>query len=60
MFEQSLALANLAKMLRPGGVLLSNDLLHELPMTPMNSVGYTDVGYTDSGDGDRIIWYQRQ
>ncbi len=59
-FEQSLALANVAAMLRRGGFLLSNDLLHELPAIPMNAVGYTDVGYTDAGDGDRIIWYQRQ
>ena len=59
-FEQFLALANLMKMLRPGGVLLSNNFLYELPKMAMNAVGYTDVGYTDSGDGDRIIWYQRQ
>ena len=59
-FEQSLALANLAKMLRPEGLLLSNNLIRELPTTPMSAVGYTDVGYTDSGDGDRMIWYQRQ
>ena len=59
-FEQSLALANLAAMLRPGGLLLSNDLLHELPTLPMNAIDHTDVGYTDAGDGDRVIWYQRQ
>jgi hypothetical protein len=59
-FEQSLALANLAKMLRPRGLLLSNNLIRELPTTPMSAVGYTDVGYTDSRDGDKMIWYQRQ
>lgn len=59
-FEQSLALANLAAMLRPGGLLLSNDLLHELPALPMNAIDFTNVGYTDAGDGDRIIWYRRQ
>ena len=58
-FEQSLALANLAAMLRRGGLLLSNNVLPELPATPMTSVGFTDVGYTDAGDGDRIIWYRR-
>jgi hypothetical protein len=58
-FEQSLALANLAAMLRRGGLLLSNNVLTELPATPMTSVGFTDVGYTDAGDGDRIIWYRR-
>jgi hypothetical protein len=59
-FEQALAVANLAKMLRRGGLFLSNDLIFELPTSPMDSVGYTDVGYTDSGDGDRMFWYQRQ
>ena len=59
-FEQSLALANLATMLRRGGLFLSNNLIRELPATPMDSAGFTDVGYTDSGDGDRILWYQRR
>jgi len=63
-FEQSLAAANIAKMLRPGGVFLSNDRIFELPATPLGSVGYTDVTYVTLpgvGDaGDRIVWYQRQ
>ena len=58
-FEQSLALANLAAMLRPGGVLLINDFLHELSSIPMSASGYTDAGYTEAGDGDRIFWYRR-
>ena len=33
-FEQSLALANIASMLRPSGLLLSNNVLVELPTTP--------------------------
>jgi hypothetical protein len=59
-FEQSLALANVAKMLRPGGLFLSNDLVFELPATPMNLLDFTDVVYTDVGNGDRFVWYQRQ
>jgi hypothetical protein len=59
-FEQSLALANVAKMLRPGGIFLSNDLVFELAATPMNLVDVTDVVYSDIGNGDRFIWYQRQ
>lgn len=63
-FEQSLAVANIAKMLRPGGLFLSNDRLFELPASPVQLRGYTDVAYTASpgiGEtGDRIIWYQRQ
>ena len=57
-FEQALALANVAKMLRPGGLFLSND--YAFPAANMTVAGYTDVPYTDAGDGDRIWWYQRQ
>ena len=57
-FEQALALANVAKMLRPGGLFLSNDFV--FPAANMSVAGYTDVPYTDAGDGDRIWWYQRQ
>ena len=61
-FEQSLALANVSKMLRPGGLLLSNDFLNPLPTIPLNLVGFTDVAYspTSAGSGDRVFWYQRQ
>ena len=59
--EQSLALANVASMLRPGGLLLSNDVLLELPATPIHSAGYSIVTYTDrSDDNDHIVWYQRR
>lgn len=63
-FEQSLAAANIATMLRPGGFLLSNNQVFELPPIPLAGVGYTDATYmslTGIGDtGDRIVWYQRQ
>jgi hypothetical protein len=59
-FEQSLALANVASMLRPSGFLLSNNGLTELPSIPMHSVDYETVVYSDRpGDGDHIVWYQR-
>jgi hypothetical protein len=58
-FEQSLAMANLSRMLRPGGVLLSSDLISALPTTSLQLVGYTDVSYAE-GKGDRVVWYQRQ
>jgi SAM-dependent methyltransferase len=59
-FEQSLALANVRSMLKPGGILLSNDVLLELPSSGMRSVGYKAVEYSSrSGDGDNIVWYQR-
>jgi hypothetical protein len=60
-FEQSLALANIASMLRPGGVLLSNNVLVELPTTPLRSFGDTRVVYSDRpDDSDQIVWYRRQ
>jgi hypothetical protein len=59
-FEQSLALANVEKMLRPGGFLLSNNALLELPGSRMHSVDYETVIYSDRpDDGDHIVWYQR-
>jgi hypothetical protein len=60
MFEQTLALANIERMLRPGGFLLSNNALLELPGSGIHSVDYTTVVYSDRpNDGDHIVWYQR-
>jgi len=63
-FEQSLAVANIATMLRPGGFFLTNDRIFELPSTPIGEVGYTDVNYMEfpgiGEAGDRIVWYRRQ
>ena len=60
-FEQSLAVANIARMLRPGGLLLSNITLFELPALPIASVGYSDVMYLESPEiGDRLVWYRRK
>jgi hypothetical protein len=60
-FEQSLALANLASMLRPGGVLLSNNVLVELPTTPLHSVGHSTTSYSARPDDrDDIIWYLKR
>ena len=59
-FEQSLALTNIAGMLRPGGFLLSNNALLELPTSRMQSVGYETVEYsTKPNDGDHVVWYRR-
>lgn len=59
-FEQCLSLANIERMLRPGGFLLSNNALLELPSSEMHSVGYETVVYSDRpNDGDHIVWYQR-
>jgi hypothetical protein len=62
-FEQSLALANIASMLKPGGVFLTNTRVVLLPGTPLRSAGYTDSVYTTGagGDetGDRVWLYER-
>jgi hypothetical protein len=60
-FEQSLAMANIERMLRPGGFLLSNNALLELPSSKLHSVGYLTVVYSSRpNDGDHIVWYQRK
>jgi hypothetical protein len=60
-FEQSLAAANIAAMLRPGGLLLSNDRIFELPDGPLASAGQTRATYLETPGGprgDRIEWYR--
>lgn len=58
-FEQELALANLEQMVRPGGFLLTNNALLELPVSRFKGVDYTAVPYSDKqADGDQIFWYQ--
>ncbi|HYX70273.1 MAG TPA: class I SAM-dependent methyltransferase [Terriglobales bacterium] len=60
-FEQELALANVGRMLAPGGILLSNDILLELPGARLHGVGYHTTVYSDrKGDGDQIFWYRLQ
>jgi len=59
-FEQCLALANAAAMLRTGGLLLSNNAVLELPGSSMRSVGYNTTGYSSrEADGDHIVWYRK-
>lgn len=58
-FEQSLAMANVERMLRPGGFLLSNNAMLELPSSRLHSDGYLTVVYSARpNDGDHIVWYQ--
>jgi hypothetical protein len=63
-FEQSLALTNIAAMLRPGGLLLTNNQVFELPGIPMDAVGATSVVHIAGAAGsqirDRVVWYQRR
>ena len=58
--DQALALANVEAMLKPGGFLLSNNALLELPASRHAVVGYLTVQYSDrQDDGDHIVWYRR-
>jgi SAM-dependent methyltransferase len=60
-FEQSLALANIAGMLRPGGLFLTNDPIVVLPATPLHAIGATELQYTALPNSrDALVWYQRQ
>ena len=58
--DQSLALANLQTMLRPGGLFLCNNSLLELPVLQMRSARVTAVEYsTRADDGDFVVHYLR-
>jgi chemotaxis methyl-accepting protein methylase len=53
-FQQTLALENVGAMLKPGGLLLTNDRLPEAPGGSMRLAGITVVGSNGVG------WYRRQ
>ena len=58
--QQGLAMASAAHMLRPGGLLLSNNALVEVPSVGMRSIGYSKILYSNrEEDGDLIVWYQK-
>lgn len=60
-FEQSLALANLASALRPGGLLICNNSLLEIPEIPMRSASYLTVRFSGrEGDGEHMVFYGRR
>jgi hypothetical protein len=54
-FERSLALENAGAMLKPGGLLLTNDRLPEVPGGSMRQAGITDVQYNH----DAVGWYRK-
>ena len=42
-------------------VLLSNNVLVELPTTPLHAIGHSTAIYSDKPDDrDEIIWYGRR
>ncbi len=61
-FEQTLALENAGAMLKPGGLLLTNDRLPELVGGVMHLAGMTDVRYENQGtiSHDAVGWYQKR
>jgi SAM-dependent methyltransferase len=59
-FDQSLALANIAKMLRPGGFFLTNYPVTPLPPMDTSASIVTPVFFDRQGNGDTLYAYQRR
>jgi hypothetical protein len=60
-FEKALIMKNLDKMLRKGGIVLSNDALTDIAVTDVHKIGQTETFYSDNKiDGDLVIWYQKK
>jgi SAM-dependent methyltransferase len=59
-FEQALALENAGAMLKPGGLLLTNDRLPSAPGGSMRLAGITVVPYDSSSAGRQAVgWYRK-
>ena len=61
-FEQALALENAGAMLKPGGLLLTNDRLPVVPSGAMRLAGVTVVPFDSTGANARqaVGWYRKQ
>ena len=61
-FEQALALENTGAMLKPGGLLLTNDRLPAIPGSSMQLAGITVVSFDSAGVSSRqaVGWYRKQ
>jgi hypothetical protein len=58
-FERSLALVNVGKMLRQGGLFLANNSSPVILPPSMDSVGDSETAYSSRlNDRDRIDWYR--
>ena len=57
--EQALALENAGAMLKPGGLLLTNDKLPEDPESSMRLAGTTVVSYDDRAR-EAVGWYRKR
>ena len=55
-FEQMLAVLNITAMLAPGGLLLTNTKLDDLPAFPLRRVAETATAFSDRpGDGEYVV-----
>jgi len=59
-FEQALALANIASMLRPGGVFVTNYLVHPSPPLEPSARIVTPVYWDRQHNGDTLFIYARR
>ena len=59
-FEQGLALANISKMLRPGGYFVTNYAVSPLPPLEPSASVVTSVFFDKQGNGDTLFCYQRR
>jgi hypothetical protein len=58
--DQALAFSNVEAMLRPGGFLLTNNPIVELPQSRLRSAGGLPVQYSlDSTGSNHVFWYRR-
>jgi len=58
-FEQALALANIAAMLRPNGLFLANTLNLPLPLVGLSTPSLVDVVFDRQEGGDTLHWFRR-
>lgn len=60
-FQQTMALASAAAMLRPGGLLLTNSTVWEVAEVPLRAAGSLTVRFSArQGDGEHMVWYRRE
>jgi predicted TPR repeat methyltransferase len=59
--EQALAMANIARMLNPGGIFLANNVLPAQHTTDLDYLGRRTTAFTPGGAyGDDVVVYRRR
>jgi SAM-dependent methyltransferase len=59
-FDQALALANVSRMLRPGGFLVTNYVVFPTPPIESPASLVTKVEWDEQHNGDTLFWYRRR